>query len=444
MSSSVKRKRTDSSESPDAAVKSENSRFDPYAEDETGRSPKKRAVSRSQLPKNKVDTKTLAIKQKEEEDDNELQAVNEKIKGVVQSEIEESRRNVRGPICVLTHRLKDDGHPVEYSHILPRATSSETLDFLGWAWNKGKDELWVHTHLNIQTIDVYYHRMFDSGYWFWLPAKTHPVDKMYRHYVKQGKARADPTIFYNKSETTFDYYYVPFENRKNPIPIIRYATMQIDSSIEIFEHPYEEFPSVTMHVQPHFIIFDTGKKLYRKYGKKPILQSDFPGVGGLFSSLEIIRDIYCAWKDAKPDWNLSSSRQPASHTSLAPQSRQTRNTTRSQADRTPSQNTASESQGAGYDDTTSESQEAGHDSLGPLDSASNVPSNAPSTSLDDDEDEEDEVMDENWKQGITQWAFNVRDACQLESKGYSSDGSETSGNSEDCSENSDETAVDMP
>jgi len=219
--------------------------------------------------------------------------------------------------------------------------------------------------------------------------------------------------------------------------------MQIDSPIEIFEHPYEEFPSVTMHVQLHFIIFDTGKKLYRKYGTKPIPQSDFPGVGGLFSSLEIIRDIYCAWKDAKPDWNLSSSRKSrlaSCALTPAPQSRQTRNTTRSQADQTPSQNTISESQGASYDDTTLESQE----SLGPLDSASNVPSNAASTGLDDDGDEEDEVMDENWKQGITQWALNVRDACQLESKGYSSDGSETSGSSEDCSENSDETAVDMP
>jgi len=77
-----------------------------------------------------VYTKTLAIKQKEEENDNELQAVNEKVKGVVKGEIEESGRNVRGPICVLTHRLKDDGHPVEYSHILVRATSSETVSTL--------------------------------------------------------------------------------------------------------------------------------------------------------------------------------------------------------------------------------------------------------------------------------------------------------------------------
>ncbi|KAK7448149.1 hypothetical protein VKT23_013908 [Stygiomarasmius scandens] len=395
--------------------------------------PQRRARSGSKpssRQKSKVNTRVMDIMTSEnvvKDLDPVLKAANDKLKDI----IDPNRKLVlQGPICVLTHRLKDNGEPVEHSYVVPRATNPKTIELLEWIWDMKKGTFNVHTSLNIQTLDVYLHCRFDAGDWFWVPADGPILDAMEAYYVKSGQQRANPEQFYN--ESTFSYRFVFFEKDGAPT-VQQYQTTHKNSLWTNHNHPYTNLRLVKMHVPPHFIIFDTGK-LQKVFGDQPIPAEYFSIQSSAEGNLNGVRKIYQAWMKACPVWD-SSGKNPfcaSSQTSRtqnsgsgAPSRAGSNTNVCSQTSQTSGQNALSKTQ----------SHQNDADSLMPWDSASNLLTHTFSTSPDDEEVNEDEFMAEKWVDRIKEWACDVY--CQRNSEGYGSDGSEKSVDSE-------ETAVDTP
>ena len=72
-------------------------------------------------------------------------------------------------------------------------------------------------------------------------------------------------------------------------------------------YPFDDLPNFELHVPYHFVIVNTGKKLFQLYGLGEIdFARDFSFLQGenLINTrtiMMILRNIYIAWNFAKPD-----------------------------------------------------------------------------------------------------------------------------------------------
>jgi len=72
-------------------------------------------------------------------------------------------------------------------------------------------------------------------------------------------------------------------------------------------YPFDSLPNFELHVPYHFVIVNTGKKLFQLYGLGEIdFEKDFPflqseDLVNTRAIMMILRNIYVAWNLAKPD-----------------------------------------------------------------------------------------------------------------------------------------------
>ncbi|KAL1730671.1 hypothetical protein EV714DRAFT_210414 [Schizophyllum commune] len=227
------------------------------------------------------------------------------------------------PFCVVTLAAEQVTY-LEYAHVVERATAPEILTKLEWSWGMQYQVFNVHTRFNIHPLDVVLHKFFDRttkqkhNGWFWLPTTDEVIRNMRQAYASPttagvttnyANARRDPKEFYDGNRT-FPYRLIPFPAMDGTRPISAFPEVvsRCDARTPIEHHyyPFTTVPSRSLHVPYHFVICDTGRKLFEFYeGHRPTetnLEHDFPG---LFHSGERrimigIWDIYDAWMHAVP------------------------------------------------------------------------------------------------------------------------------------------------
>ncbi|KAF9240205.1 hypothetical protein BU15DRAFT_74122 [Melanogaster broomeanus] len=113
--------------------------------------------------------------------------------------------------CLVTNR----GAPIEFCHLLPRATSGVVLSKLEHAWGIGSHKLNVDTRYNLMCLRVDWHILFDRSEWVLVPkldvlqqlAKIYLTDKVKSYDLKKE--------FRGINE--FAYNLVPTSTAKQPI-----------------------------------------------------------------------------------------------------------------------------------------------------------------------------------------------------------------------------------
>ena len=200
-------------------------------------------------------------------------------------------------------------------------------------------------------------------------------------------------------------------------------------------YPFGDLPNFELHVPYHFVIVNTGKKLFQIYGLDGIdFERDFPFLQGAWglptrTIMVILRNIYVAWTLATPDpkWLTGELYNEANQEPPVDQTRQGTAGSDSggqgkggssgiKGSRTQAQNT-----GAAPSGEQIGRRRATAKSLVPWDSASFIEplglvDETQRRSDDEDEpfvdDEEEEYGDEEFFDGLKQWASNVWSATR--------------------------------
>ncbi|CAA7269669.1 unnamed protein product [Cyclocybe aegerita] len=224
------------------------------------------------------------------------------------------------PQCFIS-RASDEMTVLEFSHVTSGSTPAKEMDCLEWAWKRKYYTLNVDTRKNIQTLRISLHRWFDKTKgskpvgWFWLPVDLNIVLHMYAAYVGSdvilpeagttANVRKDPQVFY-KSEK-FQYQLIPLPDMKLSWSVKHYTADPLrlfdPSLINYSVYPFDDLPPFELHVPYHFVIANTGKKLFQLYGYGTIdFQTHFYFLSPLAKNMmRAVRNIYVAWMMATPN-----------------------------------------------------------------------------------------------------------------------------------------------
>ncbi|KAI0675852.1 hypothetical protein C8Q78DRAFT_352902 [Trametes maxima] len=237
--------------------------------------------------------------------------------------------NATSVYCVVT-RASASMTILEYAHVVPVSTRGDVLDKLEWVWNQGHGTFNVDTQRNVHPLDIVLHRYFDCtdgnthNGWFWCPDNMTLILIMFRRYMGREltsppvpipNVRCNPDELYGNI-VDFKYRFIPFPSmRENwsirkPTTFVSEFTPQTD--VQQFHYPFTDLPVIILHVPYHFVIYDTGRKLFNFYkAMQPVpeqIMQDFSVEGSIALSLFAVWHIYGAWMNATPsqEWKSAS------------------------------------------------------------------------------------------------------------------------------------------
>ena len=104
----------------------------------------------------------------------------------------------------------------------------------------------------------------------------------------------------------FQYRLIPLPNMSESLSVQRYGgDLSGPFNPSLVEHsvyPFNGLPTFELHVPYHFVIVNTGKKLYQLYGTEAIeFDRDFSFLSDPAKNMmDIVRNIYVAWMEAQP------------------------------------------------------------------------------------------------------------------------------------------------
>ncbi|PPQ85459.1 hypothetical protein CVT24_003644 [Panaeolus cyanescens] len=192
--------------------------------------------------------------------------------------------------CLIENCPETQG--VEMAHIFDRDTSwrPSVLDSIEWGWKMKKGSLNLDTSRNIIFLGASMHRLYKSRKWALIPEES--VVFQYLHPLM--KAAHPRKQFPNIQGETFKYRFEPIEDMED-IYLARQSTNDA-LDITIHEYPFDDFPILTSHVHPKYVILHLGR-LLRGGIKSPCrlaLLLKYPW-------LEFVEHLYLRWTGHLPN-----------------------------------------------------------------------------------------------------------------------------------------------
>ncbi|KAF7979006.1 hypothetical protein HWV62_43967 [Athelia sp. TMB] len=193
---------------------------------------------------------------------------------------------------------------VEFAYCIPRSLSwlePETMSNLEWWWNLPKHTLNFDTRYNIFPVGAALHTLFNKNEWLLVPE-----DSVVDHYFNRCHLEANGRLTTKRAnvspmpDSTFLYTLVPVPFKMNTMWISRQDIIPTENSplqsdhVSTHVHPFQTLPQLDSHLLPHFVIFETGRKLA---ALPPADLIDFTRQNPL---LEMIVRIYQAWTTTRP------------------------------------------------------------------------------------------------------------------------------------------------
>ncbi|KAL0960389.1 hypothetical protein HGRIS_005430 [Hohenbuehelia grisea] len=221
-----------------------------------------------------------------------------------------SRQKLR--ICAITgytHEMDD----VQFSHVTPRATGNAILTKLEWVWNMQLGTLNLDTRKNVHTIIDSIHKRFDHMNPFsclWLPWDVE-ILRQFEHNWKLSTTRLDPNSLYGRQKK-FAYRFIASPEMKNFLGFQTYKGPLTDVKKGVVEqhlYPFTEVPPLTLTIFPHFVVYDTGRKL------ETLVRDQEPSISLIHNHFSKLTDIeaqaliicfklYKRWMSATPSGNF--------------------------------------------------------------------------------------------------------------------------------------------
>ncbi|KAI9573775.1 hypothetical protein HD554DRAFT_2052527 [Boletus coccyginus] len=202
-----------------------------------------------------------------------------------------------GGRCLITNLPE----PVQSCHLVAQATDHETLTKLEYAWGLKYRYFNVDTRYNMMHLRNDWHFLFDQPKWVLVP-EAEVLQKLSKIYLEDKCATSDITKLF--VEPTYRYYVLPAPTLQ--APICRFS----DVSSRDHETDFPPFPNLgllTSHIHPHFVIFNTGKKLSSTLSKHVsemilILSQIVPPSSNALAMVIAIQRLYTAWTELQvPD-----------------------------------------------------------------------------------------------------------------------------------------------
>ncbi|KAF8959117.1 hypothetical protein BDZ97DRAFT_1667554, partial [Flammula alnicola] len=196
------------------------------------------------------------------------------------------------PQCVVSG-ASDKMTVLEFSHVMSHSTPSEEVDQLEWSWNWKYHSLNVDTRQNLQPIRITLHCWFDMMKqskpvgWFWLPLSISVLTNMHTAYVgdeaipatagKSANVQRDPETFYGKLKEV-EYKLIPLPGMEGSWSVKHYTGNSLSpfqpEHVKYSKYPFKDLPAFELHVPYHFVIVNTGQKLLQLYGTAAINFND--------------------------------------------------------------------------------------------------------------------------------------------------------------------------
>ncbi|KAF8957936.1 hypothetical protein BDZ97DRAFT_1629270, partial [Flammula alnicola] len=225
------------------------------------------------------------------------------------------------PQCVVSG-ASDKMTVLEFSHVMSRSTPSEEVDHLEWSWNMKYCSLNVDTRQNLEPIRITLHRWFNMTKqskpvgWFWLPLSLRVLTDMNAAYVgdeaisttagKSANVQRDPETFYGNLKR-FEYNLIPLPGMNGSWSVKRYTGDSLSpfqpENVEYSKYPFKDLPAFELHVPYHFVIVNTGQKLLQLYGTAAInFDVEFPFLLAADRNImRAVRNVYKAWVSVQID-----------------------------------------------------------------------------------------------------------------------------------------------
>ncbi|KAF9240197.1 hypothetical protein BU15DRAFT_74115 [Melanogaster broomeanus] len=144
--------------------------------------------------------------------------------------------------CLVTNR----GAPIEFCHLLPRATSGVILSKLERAWGIGYHKLNVDTRYNLMCLTADWHTLFDRSEWVLVP-RLDVLQQLAKIYLIDEEFRGINEFRYDLVSTSTATQ-----------PICRFPDPE-NTQHETHVSPYDTLGTLTSHIHPHFVICNIQK-----------------------------------------------------------------------------------------------------------------------------------------------------------------------------------------
>ncbi|KAF9037567.1 hypothetical protein BJ165DRAFT_1501846 [Panaeolus papilionaceus] len=180
---------------------------------------------------------------------------------------------------------------VEVAHVFSRESLTYMIDGLEWNWAMKKGALNLDTRQNIFFLGASMHELYKKNIWALLPEK----DIVYQYLDCQGLRPLKRPQFPKIEGDTFQYKVLPLQDMED-MYITRQTTNGNGPRVAVYDHPFEDLPTITSHVHPKYVILHLGPVLRElpKPTRKALVQQ-IPWLKG-------VTDLFIWWTTRVPEF----------------------------------------------------------------------------------------------------------------------------------------------
>ncbi|PPQ82080.1 hypothetical protein CVT24_012308 [Panaeolus cyanescens] len=214
--------------------------------------------------------------------------------------------------CLIENRLKDT--TVQLAHVFDRGYTADDrkIDGIEWCWGLRRGSLNLDTSRNIFFLDASVFKMYRKRKWVLVPEES-IVD---RYVNERGRPLIRPqmqTLKFDSEDTVYKYTFAPVLEMEDVL-LTRQSTNN-PSEVAIHSFPFDNMPTLISHVDPKFVILQTGSVLSCTFAPGTV-----PVAIKSSTLLEKIRRLYRFWVTKPPpcSQNYADYIVPSPHFESAP------------------------------------------------------------------------------------------------------------------------------
>ncbi|PPR07167.1 hypothetical protein CVT24_010720 [Panaeolus cyanescens] len=148
---------------------------------------------------------------------------------------------------------------IRVARVYDRDFHPNNLDSMEWGWNMVRGTLDLDTRRNIFCLGESMYEMYKHRNWALLPSEE---DVLGFFSDPKGITMCVRENFPAPQRGPFRYKFLPLGNMHD-IYITRQSTSDDGSNtVDIYEFPFEDFPVITSHVDPRYVILHLGETLF--------------------------------------------------------------------------------------------------------------------------------------------------------------------------------------
>ncbi|PPQ76977.1 hypothetical protein CVT24_009483 [Panaeolus cyanescens] len=172
---------------------------------------------------------------------------------------------------------------VQLAHVYDReeGASNYAMQSLEWCWGLIKGSLNLDTRRNVFFVGASFYELFKRHRWSLVPE-----EKVVSQFFYEGRSRhRERSDFPNLQSETFKYKFIALDDMED-VCINRQSE---DNTVTVHEYPFEDFPIITSHIHPAFVMLHLSNALMS------ILPDKSNAILKQYPWLEKVKTLRTAW-----------------------------------------------------------------------------------------------------------------------------------------------------